>query len=345
MENYLKEPVPDKQISSEIISSGTKCIRIPYNPDSIIFSFLISKYTSNTDGFYLTFKGECPVKLDITPSGRTVKIFERQYNIGQNSFSSLFPISVDDIIPILTGMFSSIVLERRLMTEYERNVISQMENLGVTIEKNIKIPNYKNLPLFSSLTMSIDPFIPEITGNREEAMKALKEIGIEATDRLEDLDEAKINTLMMRIASSVMKINPKFDRTDLVADRVYFMEYDTLELAYTVLYFLDLKGIGDLFQLVFTPNYAETLVMKFRDEMVKGFKINGITENSQFYVVDSSLKSPILLQLIYLQQGRVRRDKPIFVKLQDGLYTSRYFLTSWAKEGLNKVEDKYYAKG
>ena len=341
MENYLKEQTPDKQIASEIISSS-KCIKVPYNPDAIIFSFLVSKYSS--EEFSLTFKEECPVKLSITPTGRVIKMFGREYNIGNNSFSSIFPISVDDLIPILAGMFSSIVLERRQMTEYESNVVSQMEKFGVTVEKNVKIPNYKNLPLFSSLTMSIDPYIPGISGNREEAIKALKEIGISETDRLEDLDEAKINTLLMKIASIVMKFNPRFDRNDLITDRVYYMEYDTLELAFSVLYFLDLKGVGDLFQLVYTPNYAETLVTKFRNEMVKGFKINGINETSQYYLVDSTLKSPILLQLIFLQQGRVRRDKPIYVKLEDGVYTSRYFL-DLGKEGLVKVDTVINNKG
>ena len=345
MENYLKEPNPDKQITSEIIASKVRCIKAPYNPDAIIFSFLISKYAnSEGDEFALSIRGECPVKLEIAPSGRVITIFDKQYNIGQTSFSSLFPISVDDLIPILAGMFSSLVLERRPLTEYERNVLSQMENLGVSVEKNIKIPNYKHLPLFSSLTMSIDPYIPDMTGNREDTIKALDELGIEATDKLEDLDEAKLNTLMMRIASSVMKVNPKFDRTDLITDRVYYMEYDTLELAFTTLYFLDVRGIGDLFQLVYTPNYAETLITKFRDDMAKGFKINGLTETTQYYVVDSTLRSPILLQLIFIQQGRVRRDKPIFIKTQEGLFTSRYFYVNSGKEGLIRVEDKYNSK-
>jgi hypothetical protein len=346
MENYLKEPSKEdlRNLISEILILDHICVKAHYNVDELIFSFLLAKYAKGD--FSLSFTlDNCNVKLNATSQGKSISFKGREYFIGWSAFSSIFPISVDDIIPILTGIFSSLEIERRGLTEFERNIINDMVNLGVIIEKNLKLPNYKNLPLFFSITTSIDPYIPEMSGNREVTIKNLKEIGINETDKLEEIDEKKTNTLIFKLITNILKINQKFTRDDLVTDRVYYLEYDSLELALASLYFLDVKGIGDIFQLVITPNYAELLTSKYREEIGKGFKIGNIVEKGSYVIVESDLKSPLLLHLILLQQGKARKDKPVYVKSNDGVYTSRYFNPTSLKEGLIKVEDESINKG
>ncbi|BFH72664.1 hypothetical protein SJAV_06080 [Sulfurisphaera javensis] len=339
MENFLKEPNKDelRQLASRILSESETCIRISYTPDDLIFAFLVLKYGKQNSISFTS--NECKIELITNDAGKIIKINNQQFYIGRNAFTSIFPVSTDDVLPILAGITTSMILERRNYTELELDIINNdLVKLGVITEKNLKIPNYKSLPLFFSLMLSFDPYIPEVTGNRENSIKMLKEINISETDRLEDIDEAKLNSLVYKIISNTLKINPRFSRENLITDRAYYLEYDSLELALSLIYFLDLKGSGDLFQFTISPNYAETIIYKFRDELSKGFFIKNVEETNNYYIVETNLKSPLLIQLILLQMNKIKRNKPIIIKLPEGFFTSRTQVLK-IKEGLNKVED------
>ena len=338
MENFLKQPNKEtlRQLASQIINTETTCIKISYTLDDLIFAFLLSKLGKLTAVSFTS--DDCEIKLIAEPSGKFVEIEGKRNFIGANSFTSMIPASTDDILPILAGITSSTVLERRKYTDVEAEILNDLTKFGVVLEKNLKIPNYKNLPLFFSLLLSFDPYIPEISGNRENAIKALREINISETDRLDEIEETKLNSLIYKIISNILKINPKITREDIITDRAFYLEYDSLELSFALLYFLDLKGVGDIFQFVVSPNYAETLITKFREEVGKGFYINNVNEARNYYLVETNLKSPTLVQLILLQTGKIKRNKPVYIKTEDGIYTSRFQVNN-LKEGLNKIED------
>ena len=338
MENFLKQPSKEdlRQLASQIISMDKTCIKISYTLDDLIFAFLLFKLGKLTAISFTS--DDCEIKLTTEASGRFIEMGEKQNFIGANSYTSIIPASIDDTLPILAGITSRSVLERRKYTDVELEILNDLTKFGVILEKNLKIPNYKNLPLFFSLLLSFDPYIPDISGNRENAVKALKEINIAETDRLDEIEEAKLNSLIYKIISNILKINPKITRDDIIADRAFYLEYDSLELTFALIYFLDLKGVGDIFQFVMTPNYAETLIAKFREEVGKGFYINNVNETRNYYLVETNLKSPTLVQLILLQTGKIKKNKPVYVKTEDGIYTSRIQVNN-LKEGLNKIEN------
>lgn len=338
MENFLKPLNKEelRQLTSQLISMDKTCLKISYTLDDLIFAFLLFKLGKQTTVSFTS--DECEIKLINNTSGKFIEIEGKQNFIGTNSFTSMIPVSVDDTLPILAGITSSTILERRKYSDVETEILNDLTKFGVTLERNLKIPNYKNLPLFFSLLLSFDPYIPDISGNRENSIKALKEINIAETDRLDDIEETKLNSLVYKIISSLLKINPKITRDDIITDRAFYLEYDSLELAFTLIYFLDLKGVGDIFQFVMTPNYAETLISKFREEVGRGFYINNINETSNYYLVETNLKSPTLVQLILLQSGKIKKNKPVFLKTENGIYTSRFQVNN-LKEGLNKIEN------
>lgn len=338
MENFLKQPSKEelREIASQLINMDKTCVKLSYTLDDLIFSFLLFKYGKQIGTSFSS--DDCEVKLITSTSGKFIDIQGKQTFIGLNSFTSILPVSIDDTLPIMAGITSSTILERRKYTDLEIDVLNDLTNFGATLEKNLKIPNYKNLPLFFSLLLSFDPYIPDVTGYRENAIKMLKEINIAETDRLEDVEEAKLNSLVYKIVSNILKVNPKITREEIIVDRAYYLEYDSLELAFALIYFLDIKGIGDIFQFVISPNYAETLIHKFREDLGRGFRINNISETTNYYLVETDLKSPTLVQLILLQTGRIKRAKPVLVKSDSGVFTSRFQINT-LKEGLNKVEN------
>jgi len=338
MESFLRQPTKEelRQLASQIINLDKTCIKISYTLDDLLFAFLLFKLGKLTAISFTS--DDCEVKLVTDISGKFIEIGGKQNYIGTNSFTAMIPASIDDTLPILAGITSSTILERRKYSEIELEILNDLTKFGVLLEKNLKIPNYKNLPLFFSLLLSFDPYIPDISGNRENAIKALKEINIAETDRLDEIDEAKLNSLVYKIISNILKINPKITREDIITDRAFYLEYDSLELAFALIYFLDLKGVGDIFQFVMTPNYAELLITKFREEVGKGFYVGNVTESRNFYLVETNLRSPTLVQLILLQSGKIKRNKPVYIKTEDGIFTSRFQVNN-LKEGLNKIEN------
>ena len=338
MESFLRQPTKEelRQLASQIINLEKTCIKISYNIDDLIFAFLLFKLGKLTAVSFAS--DDCEIKLITDASGKFIEIGGKRYYIGANSFTAMIPASIDDTLPILAGITGSTILERRKYSDIELEILNDLMKFGVLLEKNLKIPNYKNLPLFFSLLLSFDPYIPDISGNRENAIKTLKEINIAETDRLDEIDEAKLNSLVYKIISNILKINPKITREDIITDRAFYLEYDSLELAFALIYFLDLKGVGDIFQFVMSPNYAELLITKFREEVGKGFYVGSVTETRNFYLVETNLKSPTLVQLILLQSGKIKRNKPVYIKTEDGIYTSRFQVNN-LKEGLNKIEN------
>ncbi|BFI76206.1 single-stranded DNA exonuclease [Sulfurisphaera ohwakuensis] len=337
MENFLKEPNKEelRELNSKILTKEWTCIKASFKPEDLIFSFLTFKYGKvNAISFS---SDDCEIQLITNNSGKFISIEGKHYYLGLNSFVSIFPLSIDDILPIISGITVSTIIERRNYSDFEIDILNDLIKLGVIVEENLKIPNYKSLPLFFSLMLSFDPYIPDITGNRENSIKMLKEINIQETDKLEDIDETKLNSLIYKIISSELKINPKFSREQIITKRAYYLEYDSLELAFALIYFLDLKGNGDIFQFVISPNYAETLIYKFREELSKGFYIKDVNETANYYIVESNLKSPTLIQLILLQSGKIKRNKPVAIKNEEGVFTSRLQVPS-LKEGLVKIE-------
>ncbi|MQL55215.1 single-stranded DNA exonuclease [Acidianus ambivalens] len=340
MENFIKEPTPEeaKKLIESINKEESLCIRIPYNVDAILAASLIIKYMESPSAISFS-SSNCELEFSEKEEGKFVRFKNTQVFIGNSSFSSIIPITTEDILPILTGISSSVVLERRNFSDWELSIMKNSENLGITIEKNLKIPSYHDAPIFLSLIESFDPYIPTVTGSRENAIALINEIGIDELSKLTELNEGALNTLIFKIVSLIMKINPKVTRDDIITDRIFYLNYDSLELAFSFIYFLDTIGSKILVDFALNQSIARILINKFREIIGKGFSIGSITEDKKFFIVDSNLKSPTLLQLILLQTQKVRKDKPIVIKDGNKLLTSRYFINT-EKEGLIEVEGR-----
>ncbi len=339
MENFIKEPNLEeaKKLIESINKGESICIKIPYDIDAVISSSLILKYMEKSSAISFS-SNDCELEfIKKDDGGKYIRFKNTEVFIGNSSFSSVIPITTEDILPILTGISSSAVLERRNFTDWEISVMKNSENLGVNIEKNLKIPSYHDAPIFLSLIESFDPYIPTITGNRENSISLIREIGIDELSKLTELNEGTLNTLIFKIVSLIMKINPKVTRDDIITNRIFYLDYDSLELAFTFIYFLDNLGVKILIDFALNPTIARILINKFREIISKGFSISSVREDKKFFIVESNLKSPVLLQLILLQEQKVRKDKPIVIKDGNKMLTSRYFINS-EKEGLIEVE-------
>ncbi|NON62352.1 hypothetical protein [Acidianus sp. RZ1] len=336
MESYIKDPSPEeaKKLIESINRNKEICISTPYDPDAMMFSALILKYMESQAGVSFS-STDCEVTVAITPQGRTIKYNNSEVFIGQSALTSVLPFTAEDILPILAGIGSSVFLERRRLTEWEISMLKKAENLGITIEKNFRIPSYKELPLFLSLMESIDLFIPEITGNRDNAIRAVKELGVDELTKLEELNETQLNTLLFKIITLIMKFNSKVNRDDIISDRVFYLNYDLIELGVVTTYFMDVVGSKIILQSALSPSIFSILIEKFRNELSKGFSFD-LTEDKKFYIVEGNLKSPKIAQVILLQLQKIKKEKPIAIKIKNELLTSRFFMDG--KEGLKQVE-------
>ncbi|ARM76359.1 single-stranded DNA exonuclease [Acidianus manzaensis] len=336
MESFIKTPNPEeaKKLVETLNKKEEFCIKIPYTPDSIIFASLLLKYTEKNFG--ISYSNDCQIELKIDTSGKSIKVLNNEIFIGNSSFTSILPVTTEDILPIISGITSDCILSRRNYTDWELQLFNNMTNLGVKVEKNLKIPGYTDLPLFLSLMESFDPFIPDITGNRENSIKTVTELGINELAKLNELSEGQLNTLLFKITSLIMKINPKISRDDIITDRIFYLNYDSLELAFVIIYFLDTIGSKSIINFTLNPSIIDSMREKMREKITKGFNISIIEENKKYYIVDSNLDSPKLLQIILLQQN-IKKDKPIAIKKNGKEYTSRFF-TNTTEEGLIEIE-------
>ncbi|EWG07798.1 MAG: hypothetical protein ASUL_02104 [Candidatus Aramenus sulfurataquae] len=338
MENFIKDPSPQDALKliESLYAERDLCLSIPYTPDAILFSGVIMKYFKGD--FFISFTENCETKLIQRGKDRWISHRGAEVYIGNSSFSSTLPLSKDDLTSILAGVYSSVMLERRRLTEWELGVVEMAKDFGVSLEKNLKIPSYNELPLFLSLMLSIDPYLQGLTGSRENSISLVKEIGLDETTKLGELDESHLNTLLYRIMMLVTKLNPKATRDDVISDKVFYMGYDLTEVAMAVSFFLDNVGSKALIQLALTPSVLEILVEKTRERLAKGFTVGQVYQKGKFYVVETSLPSPMLLSIV-AQQVEGKPVKPVVIKLGNEYYSSKYFLES-AEEGLIRVDIK-----
>ncbi|BBL48030.1 hypothetical protein [Metallosphaera sedula] len=322
MENFLRDPAPEEasRLISSIYSRRSLCVRGPYDPDFAIFSSLISKYFKGEIG--VSFSSSCDVTLDKRDTGSFLMLDGNEVYVGFSSFTSLLPLTIDDLVPMLAGISSDLILYRRRPSPWEENLLIKAQDLGVTEEKSLKIPGYREIPLFLSLSYSLDPYIPEISGNRENSLKLVKEIGGNEFTKLGELDESQLNTLVFRLISLLVKLNPKIDRDELVVKRYFFHSYDFLELGFVSIYLLDRIGYPGLFDLALNPSLFGASLELYRESLSHGFSLDVVEEKNR-YLVNTSLGSPMLAHVILRQLGK--KGKPVYVNDGNRVFTSKFF--------------------
>ncbi|WP_338600085.1 single-stranded DNA exonuclease [Sulfolobus tengchongensis] len=344
MEVFLGEPNNQeiREVVRNLYLKDYLCISTYYSLEPLLFSYIISKNIKNA--FMISYQSEeCEIQLKFDANGKWIidNKNKKRYFLGQNSYCSYLSINTDDILPIVSCILTSMTIDRRSLSEWELSMLKELEKFGLFFEKNLRIPGYKHLPLFLSLMFSLDPYIPNITGNRENTLNLIKEINANEISKLEDLNENQLNTLLFKIISAIVKENPKFTRDDIIADRIFYLDYDLLELTFALIYSFDTIGSTELMQLGLSSSYAEILINRFRQTFSKGFSVNLVDTKQTYYIIEvTNFNSPLLAQLILLQLQKIRRDKIIVLKERDKLYTSRYFLPQLKKEGLIQIDDR-----
>ncbi len=273
--------------------------------------------TRNKDGNALTFN-------------RTV------YYIGKTSFTSLLEPSEEDVIPFATALLFSLTFDRRNPSDIEARRIEALKGFGMEVETGPKLLSYQELPLFTSLTITIDPYVPDVSGNRNGAESVLRELKIDLTSKFNELNEAQKNSLLYRLVVSAQRFNPNITSKDVITDRFFVRGLDLLELTFSSMLALDLVGASAIYELVMNPEFATALVNMYREELGKGFVIGEVSERGNTIYVDTNLKSPLLVRQILVQGGKVKGDKVIAIKNGDKAFTSRFFMES-DKEGLIRV--------
>ncbi|AEB94509.1 MAG: hypothetical protein QXR57_07745 [Metallosphaera sp.] len=333
MENFLRDPAPEaaSKLLSQIYTRREICVSGPYDPDFTIFAGLIAKYFKGDMGF--SFSSECEVRAEKRESGNFLVIDGSETYLGNSSFSSLHPLTSEDLVPILAGISSDALLYRRGLTNWEENLLLKAEELGVSSERTLNVPGYHEIPLFLSLTYSVNLSIPDITGNRENSLKLVNELGGNEFTKLSELDESQLNSLIFRLISLISKFNPKISREDLITPRYLYHSYDSLELGLVSVYVLDRRGYQALFDLTLNHSLYGVMIASFREVLGRGFSFE-VKEEADKYVVNSQLESPLLAYLALKQQGKIRGRKPVYVVNGDKVFTSRFF-----KVGGNDVRE------
>jgi len=338
MEKYLNELSPEQadELFRQAINS-VSCVRAVYDVDALLFSFVLAIEAKRQTVISFGEGEGCELILTENREGRKLTLNKQDYFLGKSAFSSLVRPDERTHLAALLGVHAASLFDRRQFTHLEEARLNGVASTwGAIVEEGPKLPNYKNLPLFTSLTFSFDPYFPGISGIRSGAEAVLKELKIDLTAALENLTEGQKNSLFYRLVLTAQKHNPNFSNLDLFGKRVFVKDVDLLELAFASMYVLDVSGSGYLYQLVEDGSFAEVITSVFREEMAKGFKIEEITERSDAIVVKTNLRSPLLVRQILAQAGKVKMDKTVAVSLEGVTYTSRAFVNS-PSEGLIKI--------
>jgi len=126
-------------------------------------------------------------------------------------------------------------------------------------------------------------------------------------------------------------VNPKATREDVIDDRYFYNNYDSLELGMSVLYVMDTQGSPILFDAVMNTSLFWTFVEWLRGLLSRGFNVQ-VSEEGNRYVVDSNL-SPILAYIVLRQAGKAKDRRPVYLRRGEKFVSSRFFLNS-PEEGL-----------
>ena len=324
------------QTLTEEITKSVRCIRANYDIDSLVFSFILSKRAQVPLAVSFSKDSDCELILARNREGNSLAFNKTTYYIGRTSFTSILEPAKDDIVPYAVAILFSLVYERRGPSELEAKRVEALKGFGLESENGPKLLGYHELPLFTSLTITIDPYIPEVSGNRNGAEGVLKELKIDLTSKFDELSDAQRNSLLYRIAVSMQRFNPNVTSSDIIAERYFVDGMDLLELTYASMLALDLIGASAIYEFIANPSFSRALISLYREEMGKGFSLGEVSEKGNAIYVSTNLKSPLLVRQILVQGGKLKGDKTVIIKNGDRAYTSRFFMDS-DKEGLIRV--------
>ena len=313
-----------------------KCIRANYDVDSLTFAFLIAKRSGSPLAVSFSEDNDCEVILTRNRERNSVTFNKTTYYIGKSSFTSLLEPSREDVVPYLNGILFSITYDRRNPSEIEAKRLEALKSMGVEVETGPKFLSYRDLPLFTSLTITVDPYVPEVSGNRNGAEGVLKELKIDLTSKFVELTDAQKNSLLYRLVVSIQKVNPSIASSDIITERYLVDGIDSLELAYASMLALDLIGSPAIYELVVNPSFAKALISLYREEMGKGFYLGEVTERGNTVYVTTNLRSPLIARQILVQTGKLKGEKVVAVRNGERAFTSRFFMKG-EKEGLTRV--------
>ncbi|BBD73948.1 hypothetical protein HS1genome_2337 [Sulfodiicoccus acidiphilus] len=321
MENFIA-PTQEEQ-AREAIShlKNVELVKlsIPYDPDAMTFSFLVSKLVKRTSISWRGTEGDVILRKG---ERKTIMISGTVYDIGRSSFSSLVPVSFEDVEAQLAAFSASWMIERREATQWELKIVRGMEKGGVKVEKGLRLPAYNDIPLYSSILMSVNPLLMSISGNREASLKLVKEVGGDETTYLRDLSEERLKRLVEKLS--------QFTNEQLISTRIFVNEKDVMELGLGLLYFFDVEGSTVPFRIVHVSGYSRYLISRYRRELVGGFQLECRKEGGTL-VVKTGLRSPLFAEVACPEKG-----EQVLLETPSGLFSSRYFL-EFEGEGLVRV--------
>jgi hypothetical protein len=219
MEKYLNELSPEQadELFREAVNS-VSCVRAVYDVDALLFSFVLAIEAKRQTVISFGEGEGCELILTKNREGRKLTLNKQDYFLGKSAFSSLVRPDERTHLAALLGIHAASLFDRRQFTHLEEARLNGVASTwGAIVEEGPKLPNYKNLPLFTSLTFSFDPYFPGISGNRPGAEAVLKELKIDLTASLENLTEGQKNSLFYRLVLTAQKHNPNFYNLDLFA--------------------------------------------------------------------------------------------------------------------------------
>ena len=192
-------------------------------------------------------------------------------------------------------------MEGRKLTAWEDKLLEAAEGLGAIVEVGPKIFSYKFLPLVEAIHFTVDPYIPTLTGKAEGVRGMLRSLGIGEDSTLEKLNEKELNALINAISVEASKFRRKFSREEMLSKRVFFLDFDTLELAYSLVYSYDLWGVGAIYEFATRPSFAQRIVRYFRNAISQGFDLYVTRREDGSIEVSSNIRSKELAKMLAAQ--------------------------------------------
>ena len=134
-------------------------------------------------------------------------------------------------------------------TEQERKIIERVEKRRIIeVKVSVKLFGFEYKPLYKALHDTVKPFIPDLTGNENQCISFLKNIGITNVGvRGSQIPEEQLTSLVKTLYSRLKRSSRRERKPGEILGEVYYLSNtkilaDIRERATAISYLMDLKG-------------------------------------------------------------------------------------------------------
>ncbi|RLG77470.1 MAG: hypothetical protein DRO12_02220 [Thermoprotei archaeon] len=151
------------------------------------------------------------------------------------------------------------------LEEEELSLIKTLASEGVLeIIETLRLFGYPHRDLLSSLTATLDPYIPGIFGNEDEAKKFLSKVGIAPEEVLDEEKKVKLVKLLNEHLLKYYRREAPNVLGEKIVLRTAVFHDDIYEYSYSLLALCDLYGIEYITAITLSQQFSEVVTTYLR---------------------------------------------------------------------------------